>query len=236
MIGCYVSLRRVENFASESTVITLFGNLDSGNVHKVQMILKHTGVLFRRVDVAQPQGEPRRAEFLKLNPIGKVPAVLLDDGDILSESGAMLYYFAQNTKLWPDDRRTQTEVLRWLFFEQYSHEPALAVMRYLRHYVEDPRQHSVQVQALEPKARHTLGVMENRLQNAAWIAAQDCTIADYALYPYTRMADQAGVDLSDFPVIRAWLARFETQPRFLPMLSDGALETLSFSEYFQATG
>jgi glutathione S-transferase len=107
------------------TLITLFGDLESGNVHKAQMILRRIGLPFRRVDVAQSRAEPRRPEFLRLNPIGKVPVVLLENGDVLSESGAILYYFAKDTELWPNDTRAQAEVLRWMFFEQYSHEPTL---------------------------------------------------------------------------------------------------------------
>ena len=99
-------------------MITVFGNLESGNVHKVQMLLHRLAIKFRRVDVAQPRGEPRRPEYLKINPIGKVPAVIFEDGDVLTESGAILYYFAQGTKLWPGDRRAQAEVLRWMFLQK----------------------------------------------------------------------------------------------------------------------
>jgi glutathione S-transferase len=209
-------------------LITLFGNLASGNVHKAQMILRRVRVPYRRVDVSQTAGEPRRAEFLTLNPIGKIPAVLLDDGDILSESGAILYYFGHSTELWPPDVRSQTEVLRWMFFEQYSHEPSLAVIRYLTRYTEDPERHTDQVQALRPKARHALEVMENRLAANRWLAADNCTIADYALYPYTRVADESGFDLADFPSVQSWLAGLESQTEFIPMGTDGAVETLSF--------
>jgi glutathione S-transferase len=213
-------------------LITLFGNLESGNVHKVQMILRRVGAPFRRVDVSQTRGEPRRSEFLKLNPIGKIPTLLLEDGDVLSESGAILYYFAKETELWPEDTRSQTEVLRWMFFEQYSHEPSLAVIRYLRNYAEDPGRHVERIKELEPKARHALAVMEQRLEANEWIAAANCTIADYALYPYTRVADEAGFDLNGFPAVRAWLERIESQPGFLPMRAEGAVETLTFDDYF----
>jgi len=215
-------------------VITLFGNLESGNVHKVQMILRRVGVPFRRVDVSQTRGEPRRPEFLKLNPIGKVPTLLLEDGDILSESGAILYYFAKNTDLWPKDTRSQTEVLRWMFFEQYNHEPSLAVIRYLRNYVEEPQRYAARVKELEPKARHALDVMEGCLKANQWIAAASCTIADYALYPYTRVADEAGFKLASFPAINSWLARVESQSGFLPMRAEGAFEAITFGDYFQA--
>ena len=214
-------------------MITLFGDLESGNVHKVQMILRRIGSPFRRVDVAQSRGEPRRPEFLRLNPIGKVPVVLLENGDVLSESGAILYYFGKDTELWPNDTRAQAEVLRWMFFEQYSHEPTLAVIRYLKRFVDDPQHYGDQVRQLEPKARHALDVMEQQLTANQWIAATRCTLADYALYPYTRLADESGFNLSEFPSVERWLARIEAEPEFIPKRFDGATETLSFNEYFR---
>lgn len=214
-------------------MLTLFGNLDSGNVHKVQMILRRIGRAYRRVDVAQTRGEPRNEKFLAINPMAKVPAVLRDDGRVLTESGAILYYFAQGTRLWPEDVDERTEVLRWMFFEQYSHEPSLAVMRYLRHFVDDPARHADRVVELEPKARHALEVMEMRLRENAWLAADACTIADYALYPYTRTADTVGFEIAEYPGIQSWLARVEAEPEFVPLYRDGAIETLSFAEYFR---
>ena len=215
-------------------MITLFGSLDSGNVHKVQLILRRVGVDYHRVDVAQTRNEPRSREFMQINPIGKVPAVILDDGRIISESGAILFHFASGTPLWPADLLGQTDVLRWMFFEQYSHEPSLAVMRYLRHYVPNPERHVERLRELEPRAQHALAAVETRLAASDWIAAGIFTIADYALYPYTRAADESGIDLEDYPAIRAWLERVERQPGFLSMRSDGAARTLTFDEYFSA--
>ncbi len=214
-------------------MLTLFGNLDSGNVHKVQLILARVGADYRRVDVAQTRNEPRDARFLALNPMGKIPAVLREDGHVITESGAILYYYAQGSDLWPEDTDTATEVLRWMFFEQYSHEPTLAVMRYLRHFAEDPGRHTERFMELEPRARHALGVMESRLRNHDWLAADGCTVADFTLYPYTRSADSVGFDLSQFPGVERWLGRVETQSRFVPLGHEGAAETLSFSEYFR---
>jgi glutathione S-transferase len=213
-------------------LLTLFGNLDSGNVHKVQMILRRVGESYRRVDVAQTRGEPRDPRFLAVNAMGKVPAVLRGDGRVITESGAILYCFSQGTHLWPADREGRTEVLRWMFFEQYSHEPTLAVMRYLRHFVDDPARHTGRVAELEPGARHALGVMETRLNGSDWLAGARCTIADYALYPYTRSADSSGFDIREFPGVGRWLARVESQPAFVPLGNDGAVETLTFAEYF----
>jgi glutathione S-transferase len=213
-------------------MLTLFGNIDSGNVHKVQMILTRLGLPFRRVDVRQDQGEPRDARFLAINPMGKVPAVRLLDGDILSDSGAILFYFSSGTALWPDVRRDQAEVLRWMFFEQYSHEPALAVLRYLKRFTPDPGAHQLRITELVSKSAFILGVLEKRLARAEWITGSAPTIADYALYPYTRWMDEVGFSHDDWPAISHWLSRFEKQPGFLPLYSDAATEIIAFADYF----
>ena len=107
-------------------MIVLYGFLPSGNVYKVRLLFAHLGIKHRRVEVAQHAGHTSLPAFRRINPIGKVPVVRLDDGGVLTESGAILYYFAQGTQFWPSDLRAQTETLRWMFFEQYSHEPPIA--------------------------------------------------------------------------------------------------------------
>lgn len=212
-------------------MLTLFGNLASGNVHKVQMILHALDLPFRRVDVRQDRGQPRDPRFLALNPMGKVPAVRFDDGDVVSDSGALLFHFAPGTTLWPSGQRQQTEVLRWMFFEQYSHEPALAVLRYLKRFAgetADPRR----IAELEAKSRFALDVLEQRLQGSDWITGELMTIADVALYPYTRMADEIGLDPKGWPAVSRWLRRIEARPRHLPIYADAASETIAFDEYF----
>lgn len=214
-------------------MLTLFGNLDSGNVHKVQMILHIREIPFRRIDVRQDRGQPRDARFLALNPVGKVPAVLLDDGDLITESGALLFYFGRTTSLWPDEARAQAEVLRWMFFEQYSHEPALAVLRYLRRFSDDTSQHAAgRASELELRCEHVLGVMEQRLAKHEWIAGAGPTIADLALYPYTRFGSEVGFAAESSSGVGRWLARVEAMPRHLPVYQDGAAQTLSFEELF----
>jgi glutathione S-transferase len=213
-------------------MLTLFGNVDSGNVHKVQMILSRLGLPFRRVDVRQDRGEPRDARFLTINPMGKVPAVRLADGDVLSDSGAILFYFSSGTALWPDVRRHQAEVLRWMFFEQYSHEPALAVLRYLMRFTPDPGEYQLRFTELVSKSTFALGVLEKRLAEAEWVAGPAPTIADYALYPYTRWMDEVGFSHSDWPAISLWLSRIEKLPGFLPLYSDGATEIIPLADYF----
>jgi len=214
-------------------MLTLFGNLESGNVHKVQAILYRIEVAYRRVDVVQAAGHPRTEKFLALNPMGKVPAVRLDDGDVITESGALLYWFGRGTELWPADERARTEVLRWMCFEQYSHEPALAVMRYLRHFAPASEDNDRRVRELAPRAHQALHVMNARLASSAFLAADSCTLADLALYPYTRWSDQAGIDLTAYEHVRRWLERVEAQPRFLAPGVEGATEVVSFDDYFE---
>lgn len=215
-----------------SIMITLFGNLESGNVHKVQMILARRELPFRLVDTKQVLGQPRDPRFLALNPMGKVPAVLFEDGDVLTDSGALLRFFAEATPLWPDGARAQAEVLRWMFFEQYNHEPSLAVLRYLNHFTDVPARYRDKIAELGPKARLALDAMETRLARADWIAAPAPTIADYALYPYTRWADQSGLDIDEWPAVSRWLARTEALPGFLPLGQNAATETIAFEAYF----
>ena len=215
-------------------MLTLFGNADSGNVHKVQMILSRLSLQFRRVDVRQDQGQPRNARFLAINPMGKVPAVQLSDGDILSDSGAILFYFSSGTPLWPDVRRDQAEVLRWMFFEQYSHEPALAVLRYLKRFAPDPDAQQLRITELVSKSNFVLGVLEKRLAEAEWVAGPAPTIADYALYPYTRWMDEVGFSHDDWPAISVWLNRIQKLPGFLPLYTDAATEIIAFADYFAA--
>jgi glutathione S-transferase len=214
-------------------MLTLFGNLESGNVHKVQLILRRIGLRYIRVEVSQVRGEPRRAEFLGINPMGKIPAVRFDDGDVLSESGAILYWFGRNTPLWPGDERARAEVLRWMFFEQYTHEPALAVLRYMRRFVGNPEVQASRIEELESKAHRALEAMHVRLERNPWIAGTTCTLADMALYPYTKWANEAAIDLDPYPAIQRWLLDVENEPSFLPLRADGAISTLSFEDYFE---
>ena len=217
-------------------MLTLFGNLDSGNVHKVQMILARRGLPFRRVDVRQDRGQPRDPRYLALNAMGKVPALLFDDGDMISDSGALLFHFARGTPLWPDDGRTQTEVLRWMFFEQYSHEPSLAVLRYLKRFSPDLQAEAKRIADLDRRSRFALGVLQSTLAGRDWIAGREPTIADYALYPYTAMAGEIGLEIAHWPAVADWLARIATLPSFMPIYTDAAAEVVPFESYFTATG
>src|SRR6185369_3526377 len=164
-------------------MLTLYGNLDSGNVYKVRLLLAQLDIAHRRIDVAQVRGEPASREFRAINPIGKVPAIRFKDGRVLSESGAILYFLARGTALFPDDPWPAAQVLRWMFFEQYSHEPYIAVNRYILRYAPEGERARLidRVPANKARGEHALAVMEHHLSDADWFAAERYTIADIAL-------------------------------------------------------
>ena len=201
-------------------MLTLYGNLESGNVYKVRLLLARLGIEHIRVEVNQVDGDPKRPEFRAINPIGKVPAVRFDDGRVLSESAAILYYLALGTPLWPDGPWAQAQVLRWMFFEQYSHEPAIAVNRYIRNFMADSSGHEARLAENAEKGAHALGVMAAHLAEHDWLAAGHYTIADIALYAYTHSADEAGFDLAAYPAIGRWLARVAAEPGHIAQMEE----------------
>jgi glutathione S-transferase len=203
-------------------MLTLYGNLDSGNVYKVRLLLAQLAIPHQRIDVAQVRGEPRSSAFRAINPIGKVPAVQFENGRILSESGAILYYFARNTRFLPDDCWEAANVLRWMFFEQYSHEPYIAVNRYILRYATEPHRTRLmdRVPENKDKGEHALSVMNEHLCRCAWLAADRYTIADIALYAYTHCAHEGGFDLGSYKGLCQWIERVRAQPRHILQMEE----------------
>jgi glutathione S-transferase len=201
-------------------MLTLYGDLDSGNVYKVRLLLAQLGIAYRRVDTTQNRGETVTAEFRAINPIGKIPTIVFDDGRMLSESGAILYFFARDTALFPTDAWDQANMLRWMFFEQYSHEPYIAVNRHWKLHLPLAKQSQLADRIAQNHIRgeHALAVMEQGLRNGAWLAAGRYTIADIALYAYTHTAADGGFELGRYPNIRAWLDRVQAQPGYIPQM------------------
>jgi glutathione S-transferase len=208
----------------EAAMLTLYGDLDSGNVYKVRLLLAQLGIAYRRVDTTQNRGEPATPEFRAINPVGKIPTVVFDDGRMLSESGAMLFYFARDTALFPSETWDQANVLRWMFFEQYSHEPAIAVNRHWKLHLPAHEQAALAPRVADNHARglRALAVMEQQLSGRDWLAAGCYTIADVALYAYTHTAADGGFDLAPYPCIKAWLDRVRAQPRHIPQMREEA--------------
>jgi len=198
-------------------MITIYGMRASGNCYKLQLLLDQLGRDYRWVDVDSAHGATRTPEYLAKNPNGKVPLLELEDGRRLAESDAILCYLADGTPFLPDDSWLRAQTLQWLFFEQYSHEPCIAVARFIRGWlpVEHPRQ--AEVPALLQKGAQVLAVMEQHLAGREWFVGEYYGIADIALYAYTHCAGDGGFELADFPNIRSWLARVQAQPGHTPM-------------------
>jgi len=188
----------------------VFGTSTSGNCHKVRLALDALGLPYRWHEVDVLAGETRTAEFLAMNPNGKVPVLQIDDHTFLPESNAILCYLADGSHLWPGDRLARAQALQWLFFEQYSHEPYIAVARFIRRFLkrdDDPR-----LPELMRRGHDALAVMESHLARQPFLAAGRFSIADIALFAYTHRADEGGVDLDRYPAVRAWLQRCLAQP------------------------
>ena len=198
-------------------MLTLYDYLSSGNGYKCRLLLAQLGIPYRRVELDILKGETRTPEFLARNPNGRIPALELEDGTILSESDAILFYLAEGTPFLPDDRLGRAQVLQWMFFEQYSHEPFIAVARFIRHLLPPDTPRRAELPRLEQGGYAALGVMERRLADHPFLVAGRYTIADIALYGYTHVADEGGFDLAGYPGVRAWMQRVAGQPGYLPI-------------------
>ncbi|MFO0146601.1 MAG: glutathione S-transferase family protein [Betaproteobacteria bacterium] len=185
----------------------VYGTASSGNCHKVRLALDLLHMQYRWHEVDILKGETRTPQFLAMNPNGKVPLLQIDTDAYLPESNAILCYLADGTHLWQGDRVRRAQVLQWLFFEQYSHEPYIAVARFVRGYLgkhDDPR-----LPELMRRGNAALDVMEQHLAGRDWFVGASLSIADIALYAYTCRADEGGFDLARTPRVGAWLARME---------------------------
>jgi glutathione S-transferase len=195
----------------------VYGMSASGNCHKVRMVLEALGLPYEWTEIDTAHGQTRTSDFLAMNPNGKVPVLEIEPGVCLPESNAILCYLADDTPLLPGDRLQRARVLQWLFFEQYSHEPYIAVARYLRRFHPDPASQRALAESKRDGGYRALAVMEGHLAGEAFFAAGRYTIADIALYAYTHVAGEGGFDLARFPAVTAWLARVEAQPRYVRM-------------------
>lgn len=190
---------------------TLYGDRISGNCLKVRWVADHLriDVVWRDVDVTA--GQTRTPEFLFLNPDGRVPVLILDDGRVIAESNAIIAYLARGSALVPEDAFDHAKMLQWMFWEQYSHEPYIAVRRFQIAYLHrkpedlDPR--------LLERGNAALALMQAHLSKSGFMAGARLTLADVALVAYTRVADEGGFDLAAFPAVVAWVGRVEAELR-----------------------
>ena len=190
----------------------LYDFLPSGNGYKVRLLLSHLGIPFTLVEKDIMKGETRTPEFRAMNPNGRIPLLELDDGRRLAESDAILFYLSEGTRFLPRDRFARAEVLQWMFFEQYSHEPYIAVVRRMVHMDGVP----ADPDRVE-RGYQALGVMENHLTSRRFFVDDRYSIADITLYAYTHVAGEGGFNLDNFPQVNAWMARVAAEPGHVPI-------------------
>ena len=190
----------------------LFDNLDSGNGYKVRLLLAQLAIDYHWTGLDIDKGETRTMEFLKRNPNGRIPTLELDDGTNLAESNAILWFLAEGSAFVPEDRLGRAQVLQWMFFEQYSHEPYVATPRYIVKHLPASHPRRAELPERLAKGREALAVMENHLASRRFFVAEQYTIADIALYAYTHVAREGGHDLQPYASVRAWLHRVAAEP------------------------
>lgn len=193
----------------------LYDYLPSGNGYKARLLLALLGIDYERVEIDIIAGQSRTDDFLKKNPNGRIPALRLDDGTFIWESNAILHYLADGTPYLPADRLAHAHVLQWMFFEQYSHEPFIAVVRFWAMHGRMDAQRKAQLEQKMQGGYAALAVMQRHLEQHDWLVAGQMTIADIALYAYTHVADEGGFDLSPYAAVRAWLERVAARPGYI---------------------
>lgn len=195
----------------------IYGDAKSGNCYKLKLLCALLSIEHEWIAVDILRGESRSDEFLAMNPNGQIPVCVTDDDAILTQSNAILYYLGQGSDYWPDDLLQQTRVLEWQFFEQYTHEPSIAVARFIKLYQGMPADRQDEYEAKLKAGYRALKVMENRLQQQDYLATDSLSLADISLYAYTHVAHQGGFELTSYPAIGAWISRIQSLPAYRSM-------------------
>lgn len=208
--------------AERRGVTTVYGFSVSGNCHKVRLLLEQLQQPYRWVEVDSASGATRTADFLARNPNGKVPVLELDDGRVLTESNAILCWLADGTPFLPDDRWERAQALSWMFFEQYSHEPYIAVARFICGWTPADSPRRADLPKLRERGHQALAVMERHLASTPWFTGARYGVADIALFAYTSVAHHGGIALDAYPAVRDWLARVASTPHFTPVSAPDA--------------
>ena len=193
----------------------LYDFLPSGNGYKVRLLLTQLQIPFELIELNIVDGETRTTEFLVKNPNGKIPLLEIAPDRFISESNAILYYLSQGTEYFPPDKYQQAQVMQWLFFEQYSHEPNIATPRYWISILQKPEEYQEQILQKQKLGYKALEVMEQHLKQHDYFVADKYTIADIGLYAYTHVAEAGGFDLSKFSAINSWFKRVQSQPKHI---------------------
>lgn len=196
----------------------LYQMQDSGNCYKVRLLAHLLNLPLELIDIDILKGESRTEDFLAKNPNGRVPTLELADGTFLPESNAILVYLAENTPYWPTDRLARAQALQWMFFEQYSHEPYIAVARFWKSISPVfPPEMQTRSAEWEQRGNAALSVMERHLAENNFFVGDRFSIADIALFAYTHVSHEGGFDLARYPNILSWIKRIEAVPGYIPM-------------------
>jgi glutathione S-transferase len=195
----------------------VLGDIASGNCYKVKLALAQLDISHQWEHVNILEGATKSESFLRLNPNGKIPVLILDNDQVLSESNAIINYLAEGSSLLPSDRLDRARVLEWQFFEQYSHEPYIAVARFINKYLGMPEDRRAEFESKKKGGLKALRVMETALEKTPFLVGDHYSIADISLYAYTHVAAEGGFDLSEFPAVNAWLMRVRQQPGHVTM-------------------
>jgi glutathione S-transferase len=196
-------------------LLRLYDFLPSGNGYKIRLLLTQLGMPFERIELNILKGETRTPEFLSKNPNGKIPIIEIEPGKYLAESNAILVYLSEGTEFLPYDRFLRAQVLQWLCFEQYSHEPFIATSRFWISILGKTEKYSEAIKQKHEPGYAALSLMEKHLSSHTFFVGERYTIADIALFAYTHVADEGGFDLTQFPAIQAWIERVKSQPRYI---------------------
>ncbi|AZF54204.1 Glutathione S-transferase [Pseudomonas sp. R4-34-07] len=196
----------------------VYGDYRSGNCYKVKLMLSLLGIPYQWIDIDILKGDTQTPEFLAKNPNGKIPVLELEDGTCLWESNAILNFLADGSEFLPSEPRLRTQVLQWQFFEQYSHEPYIAVARFIQFYLNMPQDRLEEYKTTHKGGYKALKVMERQLQATPYLVGEQYSIADIALYAYTHVAHEGGFDLAPYPAVQAWLQRVASHPNHVAML------------------
>ena len=198
-------------------MLHLYDNLDSGNGYKIRLLLAHLGLPYAWSDLDIFHGASRTPEFLAKNPNGRIPTLELEDGTFLAESNAILWYLAEDTVFVPRSRLGRAKALQWMFFEQYSHEPYVATSRFILRHLPANSPRRAELPDRQERGLQAIAVMEKHLAWRLYFVGERLSVADLALYAYTHVADQAGLDLTPFPAVRGWMTRVASQPGHVPI-------------------
>lgn len=197
--------------------LTIYGDSQSGNCYKVQLVCALLKLDYQWIEVDIQAGDTKQSAFLAKNPLGKIPLLALADGRTLSESNAIINYLAAGSSLIPSDTFQLAKVQQWQFFEQYSHEPYIAVARFIAKYLGLPAERRAEYNAKQVGGHKALQVMEQQLHHTPYLLGEQLTTADISLYAYTHVADEGGFSLQQYPAIQAWLERIQQQTGYVAM-------------------